>query len=108
MFIFDKFLENILDSRLIDQFERRISAAANQNGTENGKEDPHKRGPKPKHLKGKEQKKVKRVKRSSEEDEGQEEEEKKEKEKEKEEENKKKTPAFLMQTASGRTPKVIN
>jgi hypothetical protein len=84
--------ENILDARLIEQFERRISCG---NSTAS---DPyaHKRGPKPKSWKDK-----KGQKKSESESQGGPEQEEKTTEP-----PKPKMPAFMMPTASGRTPKM--
>merc|ERR1711971_475816 len=109
--------ENILDPRLIKVFE--------DNEVE---QQPAKRGPKPKSLKEKEAKR-KEVKKeesgsedegeesetSSSEDDGDEEEKeekkdrrKSERRKRKRKEKKSKTPSFLLQTSSGRTPKATS
>merc|ERR1712032_1525666 len=112
--------ENILDPRLIKVFE----------DNEGEQQPAGKRGPKPKSLKEKEAKKKEReVKKeesgsedegeesesSSSEDEGDEEEReekkdrrKSERRKRKRKEKKSKTPSFLLQTSSGRTPKATS
>ena len=104
--------ENILDPRLVQQFEKRMSEAPEQSGASgassgagsaaDGGGDPyaHKRGPKPKSWreKNKSTKEKEKEKAAS---------EKKEAASAKKEPKDKK-PAFLQQTASGRTPKVAS
>ena len=99
--------ENILDPRLIQQFEKRMTmlgispenvGTSSSAGASGDSKDPyaHKRGPKPKSWKDKNKSKEKEKTAS----------EKKEASVKKEAKDKK--PAFLQQTASGRTPKVAS
>jgi len=98
--------ENILDPRLIQQFEKKPEGP-----------DPyaHKRGPKPKSWKIKQKKEAKKDNTATTDDSSGEEEDqsndKKENERDKEkkkEKEKKKQPTFLQPTSSGRTPKVTS
>ena len=91
--LFDFVTENILDARLIEQFERCASAASSTSTTGTSSTSSTSASDASTNKKGQ---KIKAA--------GQ----KKKQEEEKEKDDKNKAPAFMMPTASGRTPKVTN